>query len=150
MNSNKMKEQLEMIIQQLKELDGIYRKAVSCAGISENEFWIWYTLIVMDDEYSQQEICNMWSLSKQTVNTIVSNMVQKNFATLEVVPNTKNRKNICLTESGRQYGEKMIMPVYAAEQRAIARLSGEELIACTASLEKFIIALKEEIYTLKI
>lgn len=145
-----MKEQLEMIIQQLKELDGIYRKAVSCAGISENEFWIWYTLIVMDDEYSQQEICNMWSLSKQTVNTIVSNMVQKNFATLEIVPNTKNRKNICLTESGRQYGEKMIMPVYAAEQRAVARLSGEELTACTALLEKFIVTLKEEIYTLKI
>lgn len=92
----------------------------------------------------------MWSLSKQTVNTIVSNMVQKNFATLEIVPNTKNRKNICLTESGRQYGEKMIMPVYAAEQRAVARLSGEELTACTALLEKFIVTLKEEIYTLKI
>ncbi|MFR5632721.1 MAG: MarR family winged helix-turn-helix transcriptional regulator [Monoglobales bacterium] len=144
MNRN-MKEQLEMIIQQLKELDGVYRRAVSHTGISENEFWIWYTLIALEGEYSQQDICTLWSLSKQTVNTIVSNMVQKNFATLEVVPGTRNRKKIHLTESGKEYGEKMIMPVYDAERRAIVRLSPEELDACIVSLGKFISILKEEI-----
>ncbi len=144
MNRN-MKEQLEMIIQQLKELDGVYHRAVSHTGISENEFWIWYTLIALEGEYSQQDICTLWSLSKQTVNTIVSNMVQKNLATLEVVPGTRNRKNIRLTESGKQYGEKMIMPVYDAERRAIVRLSPEELDACIVSLGKFISILKEEI-----
>ena len=144
MNRN-MKEQLEMIIQQLKELDGVYHRAVSHTGISENEFWIWYTLIALEGEYSQQHICTLWSLSKQTVNTIVSNMVQKNLATLEVVPGTRNRKNIRLTESGKQYGEKMIMPVYDAERRAIVRLSPEELDACIVSLGKFISILKEEI-----
>ena len=144
MNRN-MKEQLEMIIQQLKELDGVYHRAVSHTGISENEFWIWYTLIALEGEYSQQDICTLWSLSTQTVNTIVSNMVQKNLATLEVVPGTRNRKNIRLTESGKQYGEKMIMPVYDAERRAIVRLSPEELDACIVSLGKFISILKEEI-----
>ena len=143
--SKKMKEQLEMILQQLKELDGIYRRAVSHTGISENEFWIWYTLIALEGEYSQQDICNLWSLSKQTVNTIISNMVQKNFATLEVIPGTRNRKNIRLTENGKLYGEKMIMPVYDAELRAIVRLSPEELNACIVSLGKFISILKEEI-----
>ncbi len=143
--SKKMKEQLEMILQQLKELDGVYRRAVSHTGISENEFWIWYTLIALEGEYSQQDICNLWSLSKQTVNTIISNMVQKNFATLEVIPGTRNRKNIRLTENGKLYGEKMIMPVYDAELRAIVRLSPEELNACIVSLGKFISILKEEI-----
>lgn len=144
--SRNTKEQLEMIIQQLKELDGVYRKAVSHTGISENEFWIWYTLIALEGEYSQQDICTLRSLSKQTVNTIVSNMVQKGFAILEVVPGTRNRKNICLTESGKQYGEKMIMPIYDAELRAIVRLSPDELNACIVSLTKFISILKEEIH----
>ena len=144
--SRNTKEQLEMIIQQLKELDGVYRKAVSHTGISENEFWIWYTLIALEGEYLQQDICTLRSLSKQTVNTIVSNMVQKGFAILEVVPGTRNRKNICLTESGKQYGEKMIMPIYDAELRAIVRLSPDELNACIVSLTKFISILKEEIH----
>ncbi len=143
--SKKMKEQLEMILQQLKELDGVYRRAVSHTGISENEFWIWYTLIALEGEYSQQDICTLWSLSKQTVIPLFLIWYQKNFATLEVIPGTRNRKNIRLTENGKLYGEKMIMPVYDAELRAIVRLSPEELNACIVSLGKFISILKEEI-----
>lgn len=143
---NTTKKQLEMILQQIKELDGIYSRAVKRFGISENEFWIWYTLIVMDGEHTQQDIYSEWSLSKQTVNTIVSNMVRKNFAVLEVIPGTKNRKNIRLTESGREYGENIIMPVYEAEQKAIAQLNLQDLSACTALLGKFIKNLKEEIH----
>lgn len=46
MNKNE-KEQLEVINQQIKELAGIYRRVVSRSGISENEYWIWYALIIM-------------------------------------------------------------------------------------------------------
>lgn len=41
------KEQFEIIIHLVKEIVGIYRGAISQFGISENEFWIWYTLIIM-------------------------------------------------------------------------------------------------------
>lgn len=54
--------------------------------MSENELWIWYTLIAMQDEYSQQDICNAWSLSKQTVNSIVLNMIKKGYVYLKMVP----------------------------------------------------------------
>lgn len=143
MNSN-VKEQLEMVMQQLKELLSIYRGAVSHIRISENEFWIWYTLVLTDGDYSQQDICSAWSLSKQTVNTIVAHMVQKDYAVLEVVPSTRNRKIIRLTEAGKQYGESIVIPVCDAEQRALDRLSPEEFGACTAALRKFITSLKEE------
>jgi len=140
------KEQLEMINQQIKELTGIYRGAVSNIGISENEFWIWYALINMDGEFSQQDICGMWSFSKQTVNTIISHMVKNNYATLEVVPGTRNRKNIHLTEDGRKYGESIINPISDAEQRALERIPMKERIACATVLAKYINLLKEEIY----
>ena len=96
------KGQLEIINQQMKQLTGIYKTAVSNLGISENEFWIWYALINMEDSLSQQDICDIWSFSKQTVNTIISHMVKNNYATLEVVPGSRNRKNIRLTEEGRK------------------------------------------------
>jgi DNA-binding MarR family transcriptional regulator len=71
----------------------------------------------MQEEYSQQDICNAWSLSKQTVNSIVSNMVKKGYVYLEMVPGSKNRKIICLTEEGRKFGEKVIYPLVFAEQK---------------------------------
>ena len=140
------KEQLEMINQQVKELVGVYRGIISRSGISENELWIWYTLIIMEGEYSQQDICSSWSLSKQTVNTIVTHMVQKGFAFLEVVPGTRNRKIIRLTEAGEKYGESIVRPVSEAESRAFSRLPEADRIACTVAFGKYINILKEEIY----
>lgn len=143
---NNAREQLEVINQQIKELLGIYRDIVSHSGISENEFWIWYTLIIMDGEYSQQDICSSWSLSKQTVNTIVSHMVKKELAFLEVVPGTRNRKIIRLTEEGKKYGESIVRTISEAENRAFDRLPNEDRIACTVAFEKYINILKEEIH----
>lgn len=139
------KKQLEMITQQIKELCGVYRDAVSTSGISENELWIWYTLIVMEGDYTQQDICTMWSISKQTVNTIITHMVQKQYATLSTIPGTRNRKIIQLTEAGRAYGEAIVLPISGAEQRAIDRMSSKDRIACTLAIRNYIQLLKEEL-----
>lgn len=143
--NNIEKEQLEIINQQIKELIGIYRIAVTSSGISENEYWIWYTLIVMDGEYTQQDICDVWSLSKQTVNTIITHLVRDGLVTLEVIPGTRNKKMIRLTEEGRKYGNAIVAPICAAEERSIDRLPEEDRIACMNALDKYLQIFKEEI-----
>ena len=140
-----VKGQLEMVMQQMNELTSIYRTAVGQSGISENEFWVWYILILTDGEHSQQDICNTWSFSKQTINTIIRHMVEKGYVTLEVVPGPRNRKNILLTEAGRQYGESIVMPIADAEQRTLDRMDYAEFAACIAALGKYIKTLKEEL-----
>ena len=140
------KGQLELINRQMKELTGIYRSAVSALGVSENEFWIWYALVNMEEELSQQDICCMWAFSKQTVNTIISHMVKKGYVTLEVVPGTRNRKNIHLTEEGRKFGEKLIIPIADAEVRALERIPLKERKACIAVLAEYTNLLKEEMH----
>ena len=142
---NTIKEELEILNQQIKELDGIYREKVSLSGISTNEFWIWYALVIMNGEYSQQDICSIWALPKQTVNNITTQMVKKGFATLEVVPGTKNRKIIRLTEAGRNYGEGIVRPIAKMEQKAFEKLSVEERNAFSNVLGKYIDIIKEEL-----
>ena len=137
------REQLEILNQQIKEIIGLYREAIK-GEVSDNEFWIWYTLMVIDGEYSQQDICNAWSMSKQTVNTIIMHMVQKGFITLEVVPGTRNRKIICLTDDGKEYGERIVKPIAEGERRAYEKLSLEDKAAFFNTLSKYIDALKAE------
>ena len=83
---------------------------------------------------------------KQTVNTIISHMVKKGYVTLEVVPGTRNRKNIHLTEEGRKFGEKLIIPIADAEVRALERIPLKERKACIAVLAKYTNLLKEEMH----
>lgn len=140
-----IQKQLATLNQQIKELIAVYRGAVGPYGVSENEFWIWYALIVIGGEYSQQDICDLWSLPKQTVNSVVKNFVGKGYASLNVVPGTRNRKVICLTDAGRAYGESVVRPVYEAEQRSLARISEEKRRQCIEMLGEYIGCLKEEV-----
>lgn len=139
------REQLEQINQQIKELVGVYRAALGSRNVSENEFWVWYSLIMTEEKLSQQDICAMWSLSKQTVNTIITQMGKKGLVSLEVVPGSKNRKIISLTEAGERYGKELVVPVSVAEQRAFERLPGEDRTVVTAALGKYIDLLREEL-----
>jgi len=78
-----MQSRFGAVIRRINELSGIYRNAAARTGLSVNEFWIWYTLMGEDREYTQQEICGICGLPKQTVNTIVRGMVRQKQGTLE-------------------------------------------------------------------
>ena len=131
--------------QKIKGLAGLYHGALSRSAVSDNEFWVWYTLVTMDGEYSQQDICALWSLPKQTVNTIIRRMVRQGLAVLEVVPGTRNRKIIRLTEAGRKHGEMVVTPVSEAEQRAFRRMPEEDQLRFVDVMGKYLDMLKEEL-----
>ena len=139
------KEHVELINQQIKELVGIYRDVIKHLDITESEFWIWYTLVAMDGEFTQQDISAIWSLPKQTVNTLITRMRLKKFAYLEVVPGTRNCKIVRLTEEGRRFGEKMIFPISNAEERAFENISKEELSLVTNAFSKYIGFIRKEL-----
>ena len=117
MNQN-YKAHIELINRQIKELVGLYRDAVKELNVAESEFWIWYTLVAIDGEHTQQDICSLWSLPKQTVNTIIARLRLKRYATLEAIPGTRNHKYIRLTEDGLAYGENLIGPRRSRVSRA--------------------------------
>ena len=141
-----IKEQIETLNKQVKELTGIYNQSAVRSGITNNEFWVWYSLLILDEEYSQQDICEMWSLPKQTINSVIANLSKKGYVFLEVVPGTRNRKIIRVTELGKEVGENIIRHIFEAERRTIERLSEEERQSCITLLGKYIGILKEELY----
>ena len=138
---------IELINKQIKELLGIYRDAAKLLDISESEFWVWYTLIAMDGEYTQQDICNMWSLPKQTVNTAIAHMRRRKYAYLEKVPGRRTHKRIRLTEEGMHYGARVIEMVAQAEERALVRVTPEEFSRVTTVFGKYIDTFRSELPT---
>ena len=115
------------------------------SGISDNEFWVWYALRLVDADLSQQNICEMWSLPKQTVNSVISGMVKKGYVELEAIPGTKNKKIIRLTQAGDEYGRSVVLQINGAEQRAVGRMSKQERQACVELFAKYIMLVREEL-----
>lgn len=75
--------EFEIIIHQFKKLTEAYREAIKETGISESEFWVWYTLIAVDGEYTKRDIGSIWSISRQRVDAIVKRMVDSDCAFLD-------------------------------------------------------------------
>lgn len=140
------KRQLENLNQRIKETNAAYHYSAVKFGMSDSEFWVLYTLLVFEGEYSQQNICEIWSLPKQTINSGITSLTKKGYVFLEAVPGTRNRKTIHLTEEGKRFGENTVMRVYEAEQKALSQISEQELQACIKLLGKYTAFFSEEVY----
>lgn len=142
--NDELKKQIDVINQRLKELDSLYHIAAVKSGISDGEISVWSMLLTTDKEYSQQDLCELLFLSKQTINSIISGLIKKGYIFLEHVSGTRNRKVIRLSDEGRSYGEKNIMWIFEAEQRAMEDTDPHEIGALISMLEKYINNLKKE------
>lgn len=140
-----VKKQIDIINQHIKELNSLYHIAAVKSGVSDGEICIWSMLLTTDREYSQQDLCELLFLPKQTVNSIISGLIKKGYISLEHVPGTRNRKVIRLTDEGRNYGAKNIMWIFKAEQHAMEDTDPHEISALTSMLEKYINKLKKEL-----
>ncbi|MCM1430739.1 MAG: MarR family transcriptional regulator [Blautia sp.] len=121
-----IKKQMIEINQLCNESDEIYHNIAQGYGLTDSIYWILYILYNYDEPVTQVDLCNSWSYSKQTVNTSIAALLKKEWITLEVIPNTRNRKRIVLTEIGKQFCEKVIGETQEIEQTAFSRISEEE------------------------
>lgn len=137
--------QINTINQKIKELNAAYHMAGSKSGISDGEISIWSALLNSEKEYSQQDLCDLLFLPRQTVNSIISNFVKKGFVVLEHIPGTRNQKVIQLTEAGRAYGKDKVMWIFEAEHAAMDGTDPQEVRACVSMLEKYICKFKKKI-----
>ena len=85
--------------------------------------WVLYYLLNVEDPLSQQDLIGLMLFPKQTINSAVSGLVGKGYVTLEMIPNTKNRKSVLLTDEGRAFAEKTVLRMIQAEERAVSEIS---------------------------
>ena len=137
--------EFEIIIHQFKKLTDAYREAIKETGISESEFWVWYTLIAVDGEYTKRDISSIWSISRQRVDAIVKHMVDTDCAFLDS-ESPAGSEYIHLTDLGREYGERIVKPIHDIEKKVIAGLPLKDCMACNAVMCRYIHAFREEIY----
>ncbi len=121
-----VKKQMIEINQLSSELDGIYSDIAQSYGISDSIFWILSVLYDAEAAVSQTDLCNNWYYSKQTVNSAVASMVKKGWIELRVVPGTRNRKNIVLTEAGQNFCAKIMGETMEIEQATYSKFAEEE------------------------
>lgn len=135
---------LKICNQQFKELSYLYKSTIYKFGISDNEFWILYTLITTDEDVTQRDICDLWSIPKQTVNTIIGNLAKKDLLYLTDISGTKKNKSIVLNNEGKKYAKRIVDPIRCVESKVLDSIDKTEIVKCLALFSKIIENLKKE------
>lgn len=97
------------------------------------------------EPYTQKEICQIWSYSRQTINSALKNLEQQNL--IELIPTPENRRNkqIQLTEKGEALAEEIVKPLMRGEREAFRRLGKQEAEEFLKLARRYGELLKEEI-----
>jgi len=124
-----------------REMDALYHKIALDCEISDSSFWILYALCESGENCTQKQIGELYAVSKQTIHSAIGKLEQAGILYLE---QGKGRdKNIRLTEYGKEFVEKKIMPVIALENETFLKLGEEESRKLLGTTESYSNMLKE-------
>lgn len=121
-----IEEQLYSLNKMSKKSVALYHKLALSIGISDSALGVLYALLAAGTPCSQYDLCNDWSIPKQTINSAVAALQKKGLVFLSPVAGTKNKKSIALTEAGKEFAESNVGKLRDAELRAFAKLTSKE------------------------
>lgn len=118
----------------IRETDALYHTLSVRSGFSDSAFSILYTICELGDGCLQKDVCEMFAVSKQTINSAMRKLEQDGVLTLS---NGRGRdRHIHLTEKGQMLVQDKILPVIAAENAVFDNMpehDREELLRLTAA-----------------
>ena len=119
---------LEQLATQEKKFSALYKEAVALFNIPDCSMWILYYLIISDKDITQQDLIKKMLFPKQTINSAVNSLVKKEILKLEVIPNTKNKKKLVLTDIGFKLAQNTVLKLRDAECRAVENMGKEKML----------------------
>lgn len=129
----KQLEKFNLIMQGIEKFYEDYAKSV---GLTYMSLTVLQILYHAENPVTQKEICTASHYNKQVVNTIVKNLYESGYVTFEEVPEDRRNKYILFTESGKEYVDKIMMPLGEMEDNALLVLSEEEREKMLSMLEQ--------------
>lgn len=119
---------LEKLAIQEKKFTSLYKEAVTLFNIPDCSMWILYYLIISDKDITQQDLIKRMLFPKQTINSAVNSLVKKELLNLEVIPNTKNKKKLFLTDKGFMLAQNTVLKLREAECHAVENMGKEKML----------------------
>lgn len=137
-------EMLADLARQEKKFDNLYRNVGNVFGQSDCAMWVLYYLISSEEVLSQQDLIERMMFPKQTINSAVSALGKKGLVKLFMIPGTKNKKKIELTEEGRALAQGTVERMRKAECRAVEAMGEENVTRFYSLYQEFFRHLETE------
>lgn len=119
-----------------KMIDDIYHEIALSIHLTDSAFIILYCLLELGDGCSQKDICKLYSISKQTINSSVKSLESKGF----LIRRSGSGRDIHLyfTEFGKKFANEHIGPVFDMENATFACMELSECEQLLSLTRKYV------------
>lgn len=142
--NEQLQQQLQVLNRLYKESDHIYSKLASKLGMTDTAFWVLYAIVHSEEPMTQNDLCSDFFFPIQTIHSAINNLRKDELLELKVIPGTRNRKAILLTEKGKNFAAKTINKADEIEKNAFLCFSEEEREQYLSLFKRHIEYLKNE------
>lgn len=132
-----MDEKLKAIINifsLLRKANGLNRERASFYGINDLESMI-LIQIGMNEKVKQKTLVNKFKAPKQTINSAIMNLKEKDFIELKKDEEDKRAKNLYLTKKGEFRMREVLVPIEEANRSMYEDLGEKNVREITKYLE---------------
>ena len=126
------------------KIEQLYSEWAKLNGMSYYTFMVLYVL-GQNHPCTQKFISEELLLPKQTVNTVIKDLINKGFAELSVGRNQKE-KLVLLTPEGISHAGNVMAETYRLEEKILRRMGEKECLIISESAGKFSEIFEEELH----
>ena len=142
--NDSLQQQLEMLNRLCKECNHIYGRLAAKLGMTESAFWVMYAITHSEKPLTQNDLCSNFFFPVQTIHSAINGLRSKGLLELQVIPGTRNRKAILLTETGRVFAADAISRADEMEKNALLMFTEEDRALYLSLYQRHIAYLKSE------
>ena len=124
--NDQLQQQLQVLNRLYKESDHIYSRLASKLGMTDTTFWVLYAIAHSGEPLAQNDLCGDFFFPVQTIHSAINNLRSDGLVELQVIPGTRNRKAILLTEKGKDFVANTISKADEVEKNAFLCFNEEE------------------------
>ncbi len=139
-----LQQQLQALNRLYKESDHIYTRLAAKLGMTDTTFWVLYAIAHSEKPLAQNDLCSDFFFPVQTIHSAVNNLRRDGLLELQVIPGTKNRKAILLTEKGKAFVANTIQKADKIEETAFLCFDEKERELYLSLFKRHIEYLKNE------
>ena len=141
---DRLQQQLQVLNRLYKESDHIYSSLASKLGMTDTTFWVLYAIAHSEQALTQNDLCSDFFFPVQTIHSAINNLRGDGLVELQVIPGTRNRKAILLTEKGIDFVADTINKADEIEKNAFLCFNEEERKQYLSLFKRHIEYLKSE------
>ena len=139
-----LQQQLQELNRLYKESDHIYNRLAAKLGMTDTAFWVLYAIAHSEETMTQNDLCSDFFFPVQTIHSAINNLRKDGLLELQVIPGTRNRKAIILTEKGKDLVARTIHKADEIEENAFLCFNEEEREQYLSLFKRHIEYLKKE------